>query len=172
MKVEQSKVTKIKLTDLERLDPITVFLEDFELGKGKITIECYGKSWSSYWPGMGGTIAEFFIRCDEDYLISNLSGERSTKVAEGEDLQADAKQRVIKMRRNKEISSREAKELFEDIERLDMYQENYGLISQLYGDDDWIYNLPEVPNPDYQYLCRIIKSVQAGLKEIRTAKAA
>lgn len=39
MKVEQSKITKLYLKDLDNLDPITVYLEDIEPRKGKIRPE-------------------------------------------------------------------------------------------------------------------------------------
>jgi len=32
---------------------------------------------------------------------------------------------------------------------------------------EWWYELPETTNPDYAYLCRIIKAVQAGLKQLK-----
>ena len=78
MNTEISTVKRLKITDLinseYKLDPVTVFLEDYEPGKGKITIECYGKSWSAYWGGMSGDdVATFFCRCDQHYLAKNLS---------------------------------------------------------------------------------------------------
>ena len=48
MKLETSTVTKLQLTELNNLDPISVILENYEPGKGKIIIECCGKSWSSF----------------------------------------------------------------------------------------------------------------------------
>ncbi len=74
MKIEQSMTKKLVLTNLERLDPVTVFIEDFEPGKGRITMCCYGQSWTSYWGGMSGDdIATFFCRAPDDYLVDNLS---------------------------------------------------------------------------------------------------
>ena len=74
MKITESTVTKITLTELERLDPINIFLEDFQLGQGKLTVECYGESWSSYWGAMGDRdISEFLLSCDNDYIIRNIS---------------------------------------------------------------------------------------------------
>jgi hypothetical protein len=39
MKTVMSKVTKLSITEVQNLDPITVILEDFEIGKGKIIID-------------------------------------------------------------------------------------------------------------------------------------
>ena len=77
MKVEQSSVTKLFITKSKVLDPITVFLEDFEEGKGAITIVCYGQAWNAYWGAMGGrTIVEFVCAFDEDYIANRLGASR------------------------------------------------------------------------------------------------
>lgn len=69
MKVQASNVQKMLITEVPGLDPVTVILEDIEPRKGKIIIECYSKSWSAYWGGMGDrNIAEFFCSCNDHYL--------------------------------------------------------------------------------------------------------
>ncbi len=45
MRIEQSTVTKLTLTEIDGLDPVTVILENHAPGKGKIIIECYGEVW-------------------------------------------------------------------------------------------------------------------------------
>lgn len=73
MIVKQSTVTRLEITEAPRLDPIRVYVEDYEPGKGRITISCYDAAWVGYWCGMGGDgIAEFFKRCDAEYLAGNL----------------------------------------------------------------------------------------------------
>lgn len=59
LNVERSTVTKLVITGAPSLDPITVFLEDLAPKRGKITVSCWGKSWTAYWGGMwdGHTIA-------------------------------------------------------------------------------------------------------------------
>jgi len=123
------------------LDLITVFLEDFEPGKGKITIVCFGKAWTAYWGGMSGeTVAEFFCSCDTSYLsgcLSNISSE------------------VIDYREISEIVDDEV-----DQNTLMLYTTE---LETAYGGDWWL-NLPQTPNPAYTYLCKIIEAVQEGLK--------
>lgn len=41
MKISVSQVTKLTLTELDRLYPVTVILEDMGPRQGKIIIECY-----------------------------------------------------------------------------------------------------------------------------------
>lgn len=78
MRVTRSTVTKLEIVDAPRLDPIRVYIEDYEPGKGRITISCYDAAWVGYWGGMSGkSIAEFFTNCDADYLAGNLSSAAS-----------------------------------------------------------------------------------------------
>jgi hypothetical protein len=62
LKVDPSTVAKLVITGALRLDPITVFLEDFgrrdcptesdatyQTALGKITINCWDNSWNAYW---------------------------------------------------------------------------------------------------------------------------
>lgn len=55
------------------LDAITVYLEDFCVGQGRITILCYGSAWTIYFGGMGAnTIAQFIKSAGTDYLVNKL----------------------------------------------------------------------------------------------------
>jgi hypothetical protein len=74
MNITSSTVTKLVITGAPNLDPITVYAEDIGPRQGKIVIECWGKSWSGYWGGMGDCmLAEFFCSCSVDYLSRKIS---------------------------------------------------------------------------------------------------
>ncbi|WP_375191852.1 hypothetical protein [Marinobacter sp.] len=178
MQVELSTVRKLSLTDLmsepHKLDPVSVILEDYEPGKGKIIIECYGQSWSAFWGGMGAkSVATFFCRCDEHYIASKLSG-ISGDIADYEALGILAREEVVCLRRDGELNKCEARDLFdqcyrlEEAENLDQLDRN--LMREVFG-DEWWHSIPSKPNPDYQYLCRIIKAVQAGIKRAGLTEA-
>jgi hypothetical protein len=79
--LEAKTITMLVLTGMNRLDPIRVMTEDYEPGKGRITITCYGRAWTAYWGGMSGkTVSQFFTSCDACYLLGNLSnGLKNTK---------------------------------------------------------------------------------------------
>lgn len=163
MKIESSTVAKLTLSELDALDPVTVFLEDYEPRQGKIIIECYGQSWSSYWGGMGDrTIAEFFCSCDEHYLAKNLSSV-SSDVLDMDGIQNHAKAEIISLRKDKDIDKDEARELYGDAGRIEEPLDPK-LMHQIYG-DEWWYRLPTKLNHEYEYLCRIINAVKAGLKQ-------
>lgn len=146
--IEKQQVRTIRLRECKALDPITIYLEDFDEGQGMITIVCYGKAWSSYWGGMSDrNIAEFFCSCDEHYIAKNLS-DIDSEVYDIDTLQRQAAERGI------------------DCYRDDPWND-YEFMNEMYGGDmyDWYDSLPKMTNPDYRYLCRIILAVQEGLKE-------
>ena len=165
MKTVLSTVKKLLITDVAGLDPITVFLEDFEPRKGKITIECYGKSCSAYWGGMGGrTIAEFFASCDNDYLAGNLSPSLRSTVTDNEGLPDHARKHICKIRRTDDIHAGDARDLYDDADRLsDGPNGHESFMFDVFG-DDWHFDLPEKPNHKYKYLCKIIDAVRDGIK--------
>ena len=75
MKIEttQQKIQKIRLTKLNGIDPITIYVDNISKGKGRILIECWGQVWTAYWIDMGNkTVQEFFCVCDDDYLYSKI----------------------------------------------------------------------------------------------------
>jgi len=61
-------------------DPITVFFQDFEPGKGRMVFECYGQAWAAYWGAMSGqTIREFVKSASAEYLCNKLARQKQTK---------------------------------------------------------------------------------------------
>ena len=73
MKIETSTVMSLKISEVERLDLINVFLEDMNKGKGRIIVECYGKVWTMYWGAMGDrTIKQFFIEAPIEYIVEKF----------------------------------------------------------------------------------------------------
>ncbi|WP_341666147.1 hypothetical protein [Vibrio sp.] len=182
MKVEQSKTTKLYLKDLDNLDPITVYLEDIEPRKGKITIECLGKSWSSYWGGMGSrTISQFFVDCNVCYLVNNLDNRLEKYEPDFDEFRKEMRQKVCELRRDHCISKDLARELF-DIEDWSEYVtenpyepiRNPCLISEREFEElDFDgFDVPERLTSDYRYLCKIIEAVKSGLSITNHQKAA
>ncbi len=70
-----------RITDVQALDPITVYLEDHEPGRGTLTVRCFDRAWTCYWGSMGGgaTLAEFMRRVDAGYIANCLM--RGTRAA-------------------------------------------------------------------------------------------
>ena len=150
------------------MDTISVFLEDYEPRKGKITISCYDKSWHSYWGGMGNqTISEFFTSCDNHYLAKNLSSISSSVT------DCDALRVKIKELTNDHYEDDDDTiELYEEIDALGddrewdaWLQNNFKVMSEIFG-EEWWYIIPTQINPEYKYLCKIIDTVKESLESI------
>jgi hypothetical protein len=76
------------------LDKITVFWQDWEPGKGAVTITVWGSAWNCYFGGMGGdTIREFFKDAGTGYLVGKLGITRWLKQSKGHE---DYLARIIK----------------------------------------------------------------------------
>jgi len=179
MKVETGTVTILRITDVPHLDPIRVTLDDIGPGQGRINIECYGKAWASYWGAMGKdtALAQFFSRCDNDYLIGNLApGLRSEKFC-GVQLEEDAMKKVLTRRRRRELDRDKARDLYDraqhDLHGCETINECWHadteLLQALYGPDEWWYPVSDaaaIPNPEYTYLERICDAVREALQQV------
>lgn len=169
MKIQVSTNIKLSLTELKYLDSITIYLENFEPGRGKITIECFGKSWSSFWPAMGGRrVEEFYVSCNDEYLAKNLSDCRShIPVTAPSELCNYLRPQIINQRRAGELKKEQARRFWEEAETITLasdYCSNTELMHDVLGDDWWL-SLPERENPDYNYLIRVIRAVREGLRQ-------
>lgn len=169
MQIIEESIRRLTISMVPGLDPIRVALEDIQPGKGRINIECFGKSWASFWGAMGNrTIADFFTDCNVSYLAGNLSDIQSD-LTDGDAIVEGLRKELIKLRRSKDLDKDEARDLWLEIDEISapcveiLYANHYELAVRLLG-DDWWHQLPTKPNPDYEYLCRIIKTVQAALR--------
>lgn len=174
MKITQSTIEQIVITDVERLDPVKVMIENIKPGVGNITITCFGKSWTSFWGSMSDrSIQEFFVDCNDSYLINCLNRGISS-VLDGTDNDANiefVKGRICRLRRDGDISEREAREYWDEAEgceNVKMFCCDYSYRSPLltlFGDEPWYAGWPTVPNPDYEYLNRIVQTVREAIKQ-------
>lgn len=171
MKVQKTAVTKFNISDVDRLDPINVFCEDLEPRKGKITIECYGQSWSAYWGGMGNrSIMEFFNCSNNAYLIGCLSPNLQSRVNDYDDLVGWIKREILKQRRERQIENITARGLWNKIDFIGRNEKEFlntvegsNIVQELFG-FEWWQKLPEIENSEYRYLSRIIDAVKDAFK--------
>ena len=169
MKLAVTKTTDLSMTDIAGLDPLTVFLENFAPGRGGITIKCAGKSWSTGWGAMGGrTVEQFFVSCDDDYLIGCLSSIRpDIAVTDSDKLEPWLRGEIVKMRRAKDLKKDTARDYWNDaacIVITSSWCSHSELMEAVIG-DDWWHFLPTVENPEFTYLTRIVRTVREGLRE-------
>lgn len=59
--------------DAEKLDPVTVFLQDFGGGCGRLIVECWCTAWAAYWGAMGTlNVREFVLDAHADYIAGRM----------------------------------------------------------------------------------------------------
>ncbi|HEN3282356.1 TPA: hypothetical protein U5D21_004277 [Yersinia enterocolitica] len=171
MKIESIQTVKICLSELECLDPVDIIVDDYELGKGKITIGCAGNAWTASWYAMSNrTVAQFIADCDSDYIIGCLSPQLDPCLdADNEANVVFIKSVIIKLRRDKELSDTEARNAWEaasisgDIKGEVCNCSAHSPLQGLLGDDPYYANWPSIENHHYAYLSRIVSVVKAGL---------
>lgn len=180
MKIEETTVTKLIITDVPRLNAVAVYLEDHGPQRGKMTITCCGDAWSYFWGKMGAgyDMRKFFLSCDVNYLANKLRGSAPTYEPDPDKLEAEARRHVIYYRRDGSLDKDEAREKYDLAGELcDLWHEMNGhseafmkAMYKIFG-DDWYECVPEKPHHQYEYLCRIVKTVQDALRmqEVREA---
>lgn len=63
----------IEIPRRNNLDPINVFVQDYDPGRGRIVVTCYGQAWCGFWGAMGDrTVMQFVAECDAKYVASNM----------------------------------------------------------------------------------------------------
>ncbi|HHG0849177.1 TPA: hypothetical protein ACPUHY_002676 [Klebsiella pneumoniae] len=175
--IEKMDVLSFSITGAERLDPVRVMIENYEPGKGRITVTCYGQAWTGAWFAMGGdSVQEFIKRVSNEYLIGYFDPQLQSTVDDDNDANlAFVKGEIIKLRREQEIDGNEARSMWDEAIDADDVKAsccNYLVgdkLLNLLGDDPWYAGWPTVPNPKYQYLDRILNAVRVGLVEMERA---
>ncbi len=151
MKTTKNQTETYVLTKLDRLDPVTVYVTNYEPGQGKIVIECFGSAWAYFWGGMGDkTLQQFFVTCDNDYILNKLLDEtRQTDFDEINDL-AQKKGFSICVDSDVEMAW-QAEEM-----------------AECFG-PEWYMDLPRCNTSDYGYLGRIVTAIKGAFHEEQQA---
>ena len=56
------------------LDPVTVYVEQFEESSSRIIVQCYARAWTAYWGAHGkNSVEQFVSNCNAEYVADNLS---------------------------------------------------------------------------------------------------
>lgn len=172
MQWNESIAVKLVITQIPKVDPVTVFIENFGHGRGKLTIESFGEAWSSYWPAMGDgcTLEQFILNCDNHYLSKNLATLGALTEPDYDAFIAYAKRKVVKERYAGMIDKNHARQIWTLINDVcpDHYYfeqaSNWDILSTI-GGDDWSDHIPKRASPLYSHLCRILDALKACLIE-------
>jgi hypothetical protein len=142
MIVSYSKVEKLVI-ETEKLDPISVYMEDIKDGVGKLTVTCYGKSWTGFWASMGKgvTLKEFILSASNDYIQNKISTTKST-IDDWNAFGDKGRCKILERRRDLDISGHRARELYNCMHELDGLEEvtasyHTDLLHDVFGPEWW-----------------------------------
>jgi hypothetical protein len=173
MNVEISAVKKFYITNLEDLDPIGVFIEDYDSGQAKVTIEQFGDSWSYYWSHMGDVKAIGFLKkCSCDYLIGKFAPNLDMWENDTTEIPRFIKKEIIGSIRKTHDSYVEdgqftvdtAREIWFQIDDIEGPLYEYDdLLESIFGCDWWEVPFPQKITHKYKTMERIIKAIKRAL---------
>jgi len=147
MKIEKKETETYVLTDMERLDPVTVYVTNHKVGQGKIVIECFGESWSYFWGGMGErSLQQFFVTCENDYVLGKLVKE--TRQTDFDEINGIAHTKGVSL----SVGS--------DVDIAMQMQE----MDECFG-PDWHMDLPKCNTQEYHYVDRIVSAIKAAFSD-------
>ncbi|WP_314402367.1 hypothetical protein [Stenotrophomonas rhizophila] len=74
-------LTRYRIEDAPGLDPVTVYVENYEPGKGRMVVTCYASAWTAFWGAMGDdtTLEQFVASCSPEYVADNMVWGADTK---------------------------------------------------------------------------------------------
>ncbi|MEW8120047.1 MAG: hypothetical protein AB2792_23040 [Candidatus Thiodiazotropha sp.] len=148
MTVNKRQTETYVLTELDRIDPVTVYVTNYQPGQGKVVIECYGEAWTAYWGAMGdNTLQQFFVTCDNDYILNKM-----LKNTMQTDFDA-----INDIAHKKGFEHLCATSDVEVAMQADDMRECFG--------PDWYMNLPTCNTTEYKYLGRILNAVKGAFTE-------
>lgn len=192
MKVTETQIRKLEITEVPNLDPISVMIEEYGVGQAKIVIQCWDRSWNVYFGSMGSNLKEFFTRTNVHYLTDKFSTEIERKCmgldhyAMQQEFVKKVRERVIEMRREWPIDADVARTVYDQCEGLnlsdiapqhpydDWKMDHWSLCESswecIFYDKDcfneWCYdNVRDIyeENHDYVYLGRIVTAVREAI---------
>jgi hypothetical protein len=159
MKLTESEIKKVHISEIEGCDPVTLLIEDFGPGKGRITIQCWDKAWTSSWGACGEKgVLSFFLSCDKYYLLKNFVPHERCSEPDVEEQIKEMKREFLRARTETDISKETAKEFWDDkikgsnglesIERITdieywVHEINYDLdLNGLHLYEEWYMDIP------------------------------
>ena len=180
MKISETMVRKITITEVDDIDPIHVTIEDMGAGKGRVSVTCASVSASAYWNAMGGTVNEFFNWVNTDYLMGCFFPGIHHQVNDYDELVHICKKHIIDERRGGAlcITKHQARELWDKVGEIDtsddqsidgLHRFHSEILNELIG-DEWYLDIPDMDNPEYTYREKILAVVQKALSNTNTSE--
>lgn len=172
MRITKSLVEKITISDPDNfwVDPINVFFEDYgsNPNRGKVTIETSGDAWSYFFGNIANSsVKEFFMQADTDYLVRKFKSGIQKEIDDKEDAEAireKARKYILFRRKEKDLSKEEAREQWNLAENIYGEYGDEEILCKIYG-GEWYLEYPQIPNPKYNHLYKIVETIKKSVRE-------
>ena len=147
MKVEKYQTDTYSITEVNGLDEVIVYVTNYGKAAGRIVIECFCRSWVTYWGSMGtDSLQEFFLSCNDQYIVDRLVPKHYET-----DFAA--------------INSRLPE--FTSINSEEEIGANYDLLAAAFGEDWYTHGLPCKLTEEYLLVKRIVQTIREAFKSER-----
>ncbi|WP_210498867.1 hypothetical protein [Vibrio crassostreae] len=145
-------------------DPITLFVNDIDKGKGSVTIKCYDSAWTAYWGGMGDRTVLEYLATAQQYSLVNYLASQPTEVVCNDSL-IKAMTDVIEGQFESGFISELDRDLaLEDIEGYE-YECHADSDPCEWLEPEWHYELPMKPSREWTWLEKIVETIQKALND-------
>lgn len=164
MNVTESTVRKLAITGVPRFDTISVLVEEFAHGEAKVVIEHGCEAYAAYWGSMGGTVAEFFARCDVHYLANRFAGNMEHDICDAESIEQEGRKRILKLRRDGMINHETARGYWDEVATYSNFEElfRWSDAEEVFG-PEWFLHPPTRTNPRYAHVVALVTVVRQVL---------
>ncbi len=159
--VSSTQVRCYKIEGLKNLDLVSVYIEDLGKGKGKITLECFGKCWSYFWGSIGDqTIEQFFNSMSVAYL-ANCFWDHSHPQHEHDfsKVQKAVRKTVIEYRKDGLIDKNLARVIYQ------ISADSWSYCAPVHSGDTW--KCPsELIDNDFEYIGSMLDELGIPISEV------
>ena len=158
MNVTPFYTQSFKITDVDGLDPIDVYIETPNDTSARIIIRCWGTAWTAFYPRLPTTLEEFFQSRNTEDLLSDFNTDSDIHNLDFESLA----EKVIE-----EGVEEETEELLSDVSNsitFDSLDKKVWEVFNNYYGDEWPSNVKHVLTPNAKWLTKIINVVKSAMK--------
>lgn len=173
MQVKKLNVLSFSVSGVEGIDSIQVIAEEMDRGCGRLTVVCCAESWTAKWLNMGCSLPDFISGVSNDYIIGCFAPSLGcyTDADNGVNLRF-VKAEIIKRRRDRLIDSNKARAMWTEAGDAENVKENCcgylpgDELPWLFGSEPWHAQWPQVENPEYKYLEKILDAMREGFRQL------
>jgi len=179
MNVEKQQVEKLRITNIEGLDPINVFIDQVDDMSGRLIFSCYNECWMGFWSGREKIeIKDYLKNSRTASIVRRISPQQDSEQPDWdayrktlvglitEDLGLDDMEETIKtigMMSDSELQSEYDLSGEGDFSSEQILLDN-GVESETLGLMEInAVSVPMMPHVKYEYLCQLVDAIKKAI---------